>query len=174
MPPTSRLFPDLAKKKTQFMVKADLAAAGIPYETAEGKADFHAAGRHTHITELLRNGASLPQAMELARHSDVTMTMRYAHIGIDDQAAALANLPAPTIPPSVAQNSALQMRCISDGVSRHSASPAVASGAQKNAGSACDEATSDVVRHGLSDHVIMEDRGLEPLTSCMPCKRSPS
>jgi hypothetical protein len=33
--------------------------------------------------------------MELARHSDVKMTMRYTHTGIDDQAEALKNLPAP-------------------------------------------------------------------------------
>jgi len=56
------------------------------YETEDGIADFHAAGRHSHITELLRNGTSLPEAKELARHSDVKMTMKYAHIGITDQA----------------------------------------------------------------------------------------
>ena len=33
--------------------------------------------------------------MELARHSDVKMTMRYMHIGIDDQADALKKLPRP-------------------------------------------------------------------------------
>jgi hypothetical protein len=63
------------------MVKKDLERVGIPYETEEGIADFHAAGRHTHIPELLRNGATLPEAKELARHSDVNMTMRYTHIG---------------------------------------------------------------------------------------------
>lgn len=63
--------------------------------TSEGLADFHAAGRHTHITELLRNGATLPEARELARHSDIKMTMKYVHIGIDDQAKALAALPTP-------------------------------------------------------------------------------
>ncbi|WP_437202036.1 hypothetical protein [Planctomicrobium sp. SH664] len=31
--------------------------------------------------------------MKLARHSTVTMTMNYTHIGLEDQAAALANLP---------------------------------------------------------------------------------
>ena len=62
------------------MVKKDLKAAGIPYQTPEGIADFHAAGRHTHITQLLRNGATLPKAKELARHQDVKMTMRlHAH-----------------------------------------------------------------------------------------------
>lgn len=53
---------------------------------------FHAAGRHTHITELLRNGASLPEAKELSRHSDVKKTMRYTHIGIHDQSEALQRL----------------------------------------------------------------------------------
>ena len=77
------------------MVKKDLERAGIPYVTSAGVADFHEAGRHTHITELLRSGASLPEARELARHSDIKMTMRYTHIGIDDQAKALAALPNP-------------------------------------------------------------------------------
>ena len=74
------------------MVKKDLARAGIPYETPDGIADFHAARRHTQITDLLRNGATLPEAKELARHTDVKMTMRYIHIGIDDQAKAVQAL----------------------------------------------------------------------------------
>src|SRR4051794_35857076 len=74
---------------------AGLQSVGIPYETEEGFADLHAAGRHSHITGLLQNGATLTQARELARHGDIRMTMRYTHIGIDDQAAALAGLPVP-------------------------------------------------------------------------------
>ena len=87
------LFPKLARRRTWLMVKKDLERVGIAYETPEGIADFHAAGRHTHITELLRNGATLTEVRELARHSDVKMTMRYVHIGIDDQAKAVAKLP---------------------------------------------------------------------------------
>ena len=89
------LFPRLEKKKTWLMVKKDLERAEIPYETPEGIADFHAAGRHTHVTELLRSGATLPEARQLARHSDVRMTMKYTHIGLKDQARALAGLPVP-------------------------------------------------------------------------------
>ncbi len=89
------LFPKLGKRKTWLMVKKDLERVGIAYRNDEGIADFHAAGRHTHITELLRNGATLPEACELARHSDVRMTMRYTHIYLDDQAKALRSLPAP-------------------------------------------------------------------------------
>ena len=40
------------------MVKKDLERVGIPYRDELNRvADFHAAGRHTHITELLRNDA---------------------------------------------------------------------------------------------------------------------
>lgn len=92
--PDQVLFPHLAKRRTWRMVKLDLESVGIPYETNEGIADFHAAGRHTHITELLRNGVSLPQARELARQSDVRTTMKYTHIGIDDQAKAVQRLPS--------------------------------------------------------------------------------
>ena len=91
--PNESLFPNLAKRRTWLMVKKDLERVGIPYETPDGIADFHAAGRHTHITELLRNGASLVEARELARHSDIKMTMKYTHIGVEDQARALQNLP---------------------------------------------------------------------------------
>jgi site-specific recombinase XerD len=82
--PSDFLFPKLERKKTWFMVKRDLENVGIPYETEEGFEDFHAAGRHSHITGLLQSGATLTQARELARHGDIRMTMRYTHIGIDD------------------------------------------------------------------------------------------
>lgn len=91
--PGSVLFPKLGRRRTWLMVKKDLERVGIEYETRDGVADFHAAGRHTHITELLRNGASLPEARGLARHADIKMTMRYTHIGITDQARALEQLP---------------------------------------------------------------------------------
>lgn len=114
--PGEKLFPGLDRKKTWKMVKKDLARIGIPYETDEGVADFHAAGRHTYITELLRNGASLPEAK--ARHTDVKMAMKYTHIGLEDQSKAVAGLRLPTPEPQnpglVDENpegGALQMRC---------------------------------------------------------------
>ena len=75
------------------MIRKDLEVAGIPYTTKDGDADFHAVGRHTYITGLLRNGTSLVVARELARHSDVKMTMRYTHIGLEDQAKGIRNSP---------------------------------------------------------------------------------
>ena len=93
--PGQPLFPHLAKRRTWKMVKLDLQRVGIAYVTKEGIADFHAAGRHTYVTQLLRHGASLPEVMKLARHCDVKMTMRYSHIGLADQARALRALPSP-------------------------------------------------------------------------------
>jgi site-specific recombinase XerC len=92
MAPDQLFFPELDRKRTWLMVQKDLNRAGIEYKTAEGIADFHAAGRHSHVTELLRSGASLPEARELARHADIRTTMKYTHIGMDDRARALGNL----------------------------------------------------------------------------------
>ena len=156
------LFPKLARRKTWLMVKKDLERVGIPYETDQGIADFHAAGRHTHITELLRNGATLPEAQKLARHSDVKMTMRYTHIGLADQARAIENLPA------------LQMRCIS-GVSegQQVAADGTAS-AQEKSPSPNESKDLGIVCRQVSQGDKVEDRGLEPLTFWLPARRSPN
>jgi integrase len=61
------------------MIRADLAAAGITYQTAAGYADFHSL-RHTFITSLARAGVHPKTAQTLARHSTITLTMdRYSH-----------------------------------------------------------------------------------------------
>jgi hypothetical protein len=112
IPAGQPLFPRLAKRRTWLMIKKDLERAGIPYETEEGTADFHAVGRHTHITELLRNGASLVEARELARHSDIRMTMRYTHIGLDDQARAVAAIPAPRTPQAKVSDAPQLQECL--------------------------------------------------------------
>jgi hypothetical protein len=62
------------------------------------------AGRHSYITELLRNGVSVVEARELARHTDVKMTMRYTHIGLADQAKALKRLPEASSPSEAGQH----------------------------------------------------------------------
>ncbi len=96
--PDEPLFFRLARRKTYTMVQRDLERAGIPYETHEGLADFHAAGRHSHITGLVRSGASIMEAKELARHADIRQTAKYTHIGMEDRAEALAALPFPLAP----------------------------------------------------------------------------
>jgi hypothetical protein len=125
--PSDKLFPGLAKKDTAKLMKADLKRAGLEYKSIEGFADFHAT-RHTYITQLLRSGASLPVTKELARHSNVNQTMRYTHIGINDWAKAVSNLPSlqesPKPPATInpGEDAALHMRCNSGGAPGHSPS----------------------------------------------------
>jgi integrase len=156
--PGQKLFPKLERKKTWFMVKKDLERVGIPYETEEGIADFHAAGRHSHITELLRNGTSLSEAKELARHSDVKMTMKYAHIGITDQAKAVARLPAP-------RKAALHGRCISGGVRCHSPSSAGKTGDPEKSQNPCGDRGFGVECRHPANGGKVEAAGIEP-ASC--------
>jgi hypothetical protein len=50
----------------------------------------------------------------LVRHSEVKMTMKHTHLGLNDQAKAVASLPAPRTPTRAAvREQALHLRCIS-------------------------------------------------------------
>jgi hypothetical protein len=120
MEPGEPLFPRLDRKKTWLMVRKDVARIGIPSETPEGIADFHAAGRHSHITGLVRHGATLVEAKELARHADVRQTIKYKHIGLEDQSQELAERPAPF---ASTVRDGLQYGCISGGVLSQELSP---------------------------------------------------
>ncbi len=79
------------------MLQADLEAAGIPY-TVEGPdgplhADFHAL-RHSYIRLLDQAGATLKEAMQLARHSDPKLTMAvYGRAQIHDLGQTVRRLP---------------------------------------------------------------------------------
>jgi integrase len=80
------------------MLRRDLAAAGIPYavEGPDGPlyADFHSL-RHSFVALLDKAGASLKQAMHLARHSDPKLTMaRYGRPQLHDLGAAVERLPS--------------------------------------------------------------------------------
>jgi len=70
-------------------------ASFLKYRDAAGRvADFHAL-RHTYISRLVRSGANIKVAQELARHSTPTLTLgRYAHVQLVDQTRALDALPA--------------------------------------------------------------------------------
>jgi len=66
----------------------------LRYRDQAGRyADFHAL-RHTFITNLAKAGTPPKVAMDLARHSDINLTLaRYSHTVIQDRAAALHALP---------------------------------------------------------------------------------
>jgi integrase len=167
--PGQNLFSGLERRRTARMVRKDLKAAGIPFETDDGIADFHAAGRHTHITELLRNGVSIPAAKELARHSDVNQTMRYTHIGLTDQAKAVAQLPAAGLrPPAEHANDnqpALHGRCISGGFDCPDASSADAGRNVANDEKHCDSRGLDAECRSVSRSGKLGPLGLEPRTN---------
>lgn len=51
--PGQKLFPSSNANRRGSWSRSTWSASGIPYETEEGIADFHAAGRHSHVTALL-------------------------------------------------------------------------------------------------------------------------
>jgi len=67
----------------------------LAYRDAAGLvADFHAL-RHTYVSRLVRSGANVKVAQELARHSTPMLTLgRYAHMEILDHTRALDALPS--------------------------------------------------------------------------------
>jgi integrase/recombinase XerD len=74
----------------------------LKFQTAEGKADFHSL-RHRFVTELVKAGVQPKDAKELARHSTIVLTMdRYAHVQIQDSAAALNKLSGGSLAPPLA------------------------------------------------------------------------
>ena len=77
------------------MLRGDLEAAGIAYRDAAGRVvDFHTL-RHTFVSILARGGVAPKMAMDLARHSDIKLTLaRYSHTVLADRASALDALPS--------------------------------------------------------------------------------
>ena len=84
---------------TAKLFRADLAAAGIPYCTDDGYADFHSL-RHGFVSALAAGGVHPATAQRLARHSTVTLTMdRYTHVYRGELSKALDVLPDLSIAP---------------------------------------------------------------------------
>jgi hypothetical protein len=76
------------------MLRADLAAADIPYEDDAGRVvDFHSL-RVTFGTNLARGGVALQLAQRLLRHSTPVLTANvYTVLGRDDDRKAIEKLP---------------------------------------------------------------------------------
>jgi hypothetical protein len=76
------------------MLRIDLEAAGIAYETASGVIDFHAL-RATYVSHLVSSGASVKTCQVLARHSTPNLTIGiYAKASLHDVQGAVERLPA--------------------------------------------------------------------------------
>ena len=81
--------------ETAKAIRGDLAAAGIPYETDDGVADFHAL-RAYFISALVRSGASIAEVRKLARHAKPETTLKhYAKVAAHDLRGAVESLPNP-------------------------------------------------------------------------------
>jgi integrase len=91
--PEALVFPE--RVPAMKAIRADFKAAGIPLVDERGyRADFHAL-RMTYITRLQRAGVSPREAMELARHSDMRLTMKtYTDAAALPLAATVRRLPA--------------------------------------------------------------------------------
>src|SRR5512135_2604790 len=82
--------------KTAEMIKRDLKAAGIPYETPSGVIDFHAL-RAAYVSNLVASGASVKTCQVLARHRTPSLTIGiYAKASLHDIRGAAESLPDPT------------------------------------------------------------------------------
>ena len=86
-PRQKTLFPE--DRNSALMIRADLKAAGIP----SNDYDFHGL-RHCFVSQIVPSGASVKDAMELARHHDADLTFgRYAHTRLEDLSKVVDKLP---------------------------------------------------------------------------------
>jgi len=91
LPPGRPVFP--LPDRTADMIRVDLTAAGIEYETPSGVVDFHAL-RGCYISYLVSSGASVKTCQTLARHSTPSLTIGiYAKASLHDITGAVGSLP---------------------------------------------------------------------------------
>jgi integrase len=76
-------------RNSTLMIRADLKAAGIE----PSQYDFHGL-RHAFVTQVVQGGASVRDAMTLARHHSPDLTLnRYSHSRLEDLSALVDKLP---------------------------------------------------------------------------------
>ena len=93
-----RCWPGTWHEKAAAMIRSDLDAAGIPFETEAGVCDFHSL-RGSFITALSRAGVPLATVQKLARHSTPNLTANfYTHLNVLDLAGAAETIPSMTPP----------------------------------------------------------------------------
>lgn len=90
---SKRIWPKWQYRRAAEMLRVDLKAAGIAYETADGVFDFHAL-RAMYVTDLVRAKIDPKTVQKLARHSTITLTMDvYAKADKGEAAKAVNRLP---------------------------------------------------------------------------------
>jgi integrase len=140
-----------------------LTEAGIEWEDSEGRrADIHAL-RHTYGTLLSQSGATPREAMELMRHTDLSLTMKvYTDPRIFDLAGAVERLPIPA--------SSIPATAVATGTDGQHAyqNPAVSMGAQMGATSTIEGHSTAVIGRASSEagstETLANAGDLRPLT----------
>jgi integrase len=90
-PPGQSVFP--LHRETAKAMRGDLEAAGIPYETEDGVADFHSL-RSYFTSALVRTGASIAEVHKLSRHAKPEATLKhYAKVSAHDPRGAVESMP---------------------------------------------------------------------------------
>ena len=148
----------------------DLKLAGIPKETPEGKADFHAC-RNAYITLVDSVGASWNETRELARHATLDMTGRYARtrnqriqkvvedVGAKVLGRARSRIPSETTETRPAEPSAVR-----------SGAPDSVSSGQSEAIDGHEGCCTGVVQgSSVSDDDSAKEKGRNDLSSLRPC-----
>ncbi len=101
--PGEKVWPSSWPEKAWKMVREDLQAAGIAHKTSEGCFDFHG-WRHTYISLLAATGLQPKMVQDLARHTDIRLTMsRYAHTQREQRSQAIST-EFPSLFPSQREN----------------------------------------------------------------------
>lgn len=92
-PRGTRVWPGAWWRQAAKMLRVDLKAAGIPYKTADGYADFHAGGRHSFITNVGHTKASISLIQRICRLSTPALLDNYFHVDDAAQSAVIGALP---------------------------------------------------------------------------------
>ncbi len=173
----------------------DLKLAGIPKRDERGRTlDVHAL-RHTFGSHLSKGGVAPRTAQAAMRHSDIALTMNvYTDPRLLDVRGALEVLP--DLPLDGNDRAASQQATGTDGMSREFVPGFVpnmdrtgANGTSADKGavladervqetrpvvSAESDKRNDPLSSSDNESLEVEPIGIEPTTSCMPCKRSPN
>ena len=136
---TGTVWPGTWATRSADMIARDMAAADIPITAAtpdgEQVRDFHAT-RNTFISNVLRAGANLKEAMQLARHSDPRLTTaRYARTQLRDLGTVVNNLPSGSskgVAPGVAERGDGRQQSRAIGESRPLPAPLSGGGVETN------------------------------------------
>ncbi len=88
-PGKAKLLEGLSQNHAGELLRSDMKAAGLETNNSEGKIDFHSL-RVTFITHMARLGTDIKTLQEIARHSDINMTMNvYAKTNPELRAGAI-------------------------------------------------------------------------------------